>query len=295
MKVLVTGGSGFIGSHVLDALEQAGHEPLVLDRMCAGGAGHPRFQADVRDASAVAEAAAHAGGVIHLAGVLGTAETIACPRPAAEVNILGGLNVLEACAQYGIPLVNIAVGNWFECSTYSITKTATDSFCQMYRRYRDLRVASVRAFNAYGPGQSLAAPYGPSKVRKIMPSFIARALHGDPVEIYGDGSQVMDMVYVTDVARALVGALDGLAAGSYVTHLAEAGTGRPTTVSEIADLVAAEVLRQSGRKAQIRYLPMRPGETPGSVVLAGEGLRGAVPLEEGLVTTVAYYRETLGC
>ena len=295
MRVLVTGGAGFIGRNTCDALTAAGHSPLVLDRLRGRDCGHDVILGDVRDATAVTEAVAHCEGVIHLAGVLGTAETIANPRPAAEVNILGGLNVLEACAQYGIPLVNIAVGNWFECSTYSITKTAVDNFCQMYRRYRDLRVASVRAFNAYGPGQSLAAPYGPSKVRKIMPSFIARALHGDPVEIYGDGSQVMDMVYVTDVARALVATLDGLAAGGYVTHLAEAGTGRPTTVSEIADLVAAEVLRQSGRKAQIRYLPMRPGETPGSVVLAGEGLRGAVPLEEGLVTTVAYYRETLGC
>jgi UDP-glucose 4-epimerase len=295
VRVLVTGGAGFIGRHACDALTAAGHSPLVLDRLRARECDHDLILGDIRDAAAVTEAVAHCEGVIHLAGVLGTAETIANPRPAAEVNILGGLNVLEACAQYGVPLVNIAVGNWFEYSTYSVTKSAVERFAGMYRRYRDLPVASVRAFNAYGPGQSVAAPYGTSRVRKIIPSFIMRALHGGAVEVYGDGSQVMDMVYVTDVAGALVAALDGVAAGNVPDEPLEAGTGRATTVAEIAALACAEVSRQTGITARVTFLPMRPGETPGSVVLAKTGLPGAVPLEEGLDLTVEHYRELAGC
>lgn len=295
MRVMVSGGAGFIGRNTCDALIAAGHSPLVLDRLRDRDCAHDVILGDVRDATAVTEAVAHCEGVIHLAGVLGTAETITNPRPAAEVNILGALNVLEACAQYGVPLVNIAVGNWFEFSTYSVTKNAAERFAGMYRRYRGLPVASVRAFNAYGPGQSVAAPYGTSRVRKIIPSFIMRALHGEPVEVYGDGSQVMDMVYVTDVSGALVTALEGLAAGDVPDEPLEAGTGRATTVAQVAWLTRAEVQRQTGITATVDFLPMRPGETPGSVVLAKAGLPGAVPLEDGLARTVAHYRELAGC
>jgi UDP-glucose 4-epimerase len=107
---------------------------------------------DIRDATSVTEAVSHADGVIHLAGVLGTQETIDNPRPAAETNILGGLNVLEAIAQYGVPAVNIAVGNHWMNNTYSITKSTVARFADMYNRYRGTRVSVVRALNAYGPG-----------------------------------------------------------------------------------------------------------------------------------------------
>ena len=293
MRVLVTGGSGFIGGHVRDRLAADGHDPVIFDRH--QHAGRDVILGDVRDATAVTEAVAHCEGVIHLAGVLGTAETITNPRPAAETNILGALNVLEACAQYGVPLVNIAVGNWFEYSTYSVTKNAAERFAGMYRRYRGLPVASVRAFNAYGPGQSVAAPWGTSRVRKIIPSFIMRALHGVPVEVYGDGSQVMDMIYVTDVAGKLVSALEGLAAGDVPEEPLEAGTGRPTTVAQVAEMTCAEVERQTGSTSPVTFLPMRPGETPGSVVLAKDGLPGCIPLEDGLARTVTYYRDLAGC
>ena len=257
---------------------------------------HESVLGDVRDATAVTEAVAHVDGVIHLAGVLGTSEAISNPIPAAETNVLGGLNVLQACAQYKIPLVNIAVGTYFEDSTYPITKSAVEAFTRMYGKYRDTPVCSVRAFNAYGPMQSVAHPYGSSQVRKIIPSFIARALHGEPIEIYGDGSQIMDMIYITDVARCLVVALEKGPSGGV---LYEAGTARPTTVKQIACLVGEEVTRQTGSGVTVRHLPMRPGESPGSQVLAEAGnVRklgidpgGFITLEDGLRDTVAYYRK----
>lgn len=294
MKVLVTGGNGFIGTATVAELQFRGHEPVVFDRY--GKPGTESLFGDIRDPTAVTEAAAHVDGVIHLAGVLGTQETIANPRPAAETNIFGGLNVLEACTQYGVPLVNIAVGNWFEHSTYSISKHTVERFGVMYARYRGTRVCSVRAYNAYGPGQSVAQPYGTSRVRKIIPSFVARALHGEPIQVYGDGMQVMDMIYVVDVARCLVQALEnGPASGT----LYVAGTGRRTTVREIAELVRAEVWRETGTGADIEYLPMRPGETPGSEVLADTdrlvpGVENLVSLEDGLHETVVHYRKLFG-
>lgn len=297
MKVLVTGGAGFIGRAVCAELANRGHEQVIYDRH--RDATCPRmFLGDIKDPTAVTEAVAHVDGVIHLAGVLGTQETITNPRPAVETNIRGGINILEACAQYGVPLVNIAVGNWFEQSTYSITKTTIERFTLMYAKYRGLQVCSVRAYNAYGPGQSVAQPYGTSRVRKIIPSFISRALHGETIQVYGDGEQVMDMIWVEDVARCLVTALEriaDLAGGTYA-----AGTGRRTTVADIAKAVQAEVEQQTGTTVAIEHLPMRPGETPGAEVLADlEQVRALgilfpasfLPLEEGLRHTVTYYRD----
>ena len=298
--VLVTGGNGFIGRYVTEELVRRGFDVAVLDtRWREPAAGATFVLGDVRDATAVTEAISHADGVIHLAGVLGTQETIKNPRPAAETNILGGLNILEACAQYDIPLVNIAVGNFWMNNTYSITKNTVERFCEMFVRFRGTRTTVVRALNAYGPRQSAAAPYGPSKVRKILPSFCCRAWSGEDIEIYGDGEQVMDMIWVGDVARILVTALEKTAAdGAQPTFVA--GTGRHTTVNDIAALATAEVARQGGPSVGIAHLLMRPGEDERSVVVGDPatleplGLGELRLLEDGMPDTVAYYHEYLG-
>lgn len=297
---LVTGGTGFIGSHVAAELRERGREVLLLDHMHR----HPTpgmevLYGDIRDPIDVMEAMAHADSWIHLAGVLGTAETVQDPRPAAVTNILGGLNVLEAAAHYNVPGVNIAVGNYWMNNPYSITKNTVERFCDMYRRERGVPVTVVRALNAYGPGQVPAAPYGPSKVRKITPAFVCRALTDTPIEIYGDGSQVMDMIHVDDVAIILVNALEVTERKGPIETVIEAGTGRETTVLDIAQLVAAEVAAQTDMDPEITFLPMRAGEPERSVVLGNPGTLAAVgvdpkalyTLEDGLSETVAWYRE----
>ena len=293
---LVTGGNGFIGRYLTESLVASGRDVLVLDRWGSEPeSGAELFLGDIRDATAVTEAMAHVDSWVHLAGVLGTQETIANPLPAAEVNVLGGLNVLQAAAQYGLPGVCIAVGNHWETNTYSITKSTVERFCEMYSRYRGLPVTAVRALNAYGPRQSVAAPYGPSKVRKIIPSFVMRALHGDPIEIYGDGTQIMDMIYVADVAEILTRALEATESNGSLSTI-EAGTGRHTTVLEIAQFVVKMV-----GQGEIVHLPMRPGETPGATVLGNPdtllsvGLKPSdlTPLELGIAKTVDWYRGQL--
>jgi UDP-glucose 4-epimerase len=295
--VLVTGGNGFIGRYTTEELVKRGYAVSALDtRYRDGGPGVTTVLGDIRDAVSVTEAVAHADGVIHLAGVLGTQETVRNPRPAAETNILGGLNVLEACAQYDVPLVNIAVGNYWMNNTYSITKNTIERFVDMHVRFRGSRMTVVRALNAYGPRQSVSAPYGPSKVRKIMPSFICRALSHEPIEIYGDGEQIMDMIYVADVARILVDALEETGRYGALGTL-EAGTGRETTVNQIAAMVADEVARQANIACEIKHIDMRPGEDANSVVLGDPETLGAIglgakdlkTLEDGLVETVRYF------
>jgi UDP-glucose 4-epimerase len=302
-KVLVTGGNGFIGGYVVERLVYRNYEVSILDtrwREPIITPGASVVLGDIRDATAVTEAVAHADGVIHLAGVLGTQETIANPRPAVETNVLGGLNVLEACAQYDVPLVNIAVGNWWMNNTYSITKNTVERFADMLNRYRGTKITVVRGLNAYGPRQAAAAPYGPSKVRKVMPSFICRALSGLPIEIYGDGEQIMDMIYVEDLADILVAALEYTYRFGPATEPLEAGTGRRTTINEIAAVVHDKVWVTTGKSAEIIHLPMRPGEEERSVVIGKPETLGTinwdrlfVPLGEGVGRTVHYYAEYL--
>jgi UDP-glucose 4-epimerase len=271
VHVLVTGGNGFIGRATCTALRAHRHRVTVFDpRGRTPEPGCDLYRGDIRDDVAVVEAASHVEAIIHLAGVLGTQETIANPRPAAATNILGGLNILEAAAQYQLPMVNIGVGNWFENNPYSLTKNTVERFVLSYAKYRNLRACTVRAVNAYGPSQSIAAPYGPSKVRKITPSFILRALHGDPIEIYGDGNQIMDMVWVDDVAGILVAALHYIVDEGPTDHVFEAGTGAATTVNMVAEMVVGTVGKQFPHlpQSEITHLPMRPGETPGAVVRA---------------------------
>ena len=169
MKILVTGGTGFIGTWVVKAIIERGHTPLVFDhhdRRRTHGA--ETFFGDIRDDVAVEEAVAHADGVIHLAAVLGTQETIANPRPAAHTNILGSLNLFTAVRHYDLPAVYIAVGNHWMNNTYSISKTTAERFALMFNAEEGTRIAVVRALNAYGPGQKPTPPWGHSKVRKII-------------------------------------------------------------------------------------------------------------------------------
>lgn len=306
MKVLVTGGAGFIASWIRRDLIARGHQVLVMDhqdRRHLLADGEEFFLGDVRDATAVTEAAAHVDGIIHLAAVLGTQETISNPRPSAETNILGSLNVFEAAAQYNLPTVYAGVGNHafrlVGTGCYTITKSAAEDLARMYNLYRDGgRITIVRPVNAYGPGQSVAAPYGTSKVRKIAPAFICRALTGADIEVYGDGTQVSDCVYVEDVAKAFVTALEHTAQHGPTAKPVEVGPLTSVTVNDIARLVAAEAARVTGREpVGITHLPMRPGEIPNAVVnsdtdtLKQIGMTAAdfVPLDEGIRRTVDYY------
>lgn len=309
MKIGITGGTGFIGGHVIEAAVKRGHEVVVLDRRDAPH--DPDYMpamdefywqtmlGDVTDEVAMRELAAHTDGIIHLAACLGTQETIKYPIPAAKTNLLGGLNFLDAVAQYGIAGCYIGVGNHWMQNTYSITKTMIERFVEMYNNDRGTHVNIVRAMNAYGPRQSVAPPFGPAKVRKIMPSFVCRALAGYPIELYGGGEQVSDMVYVADVADALVIMLER-SAMKLVSGPVEVGPQNGPNVRGVADIVQDYAARRTGRPmVEHVTLPMRPGETPGAVVRADPnslwptGIRqeNLLSFDEGAEITVNWYAD----
>lgn len=306
MKVGITGGNGFIGRAVVAELRRHGDEPIVFDTRGRGDEFAMDIQSicgDVRDDVAMTELAAHVDGIIHLAAVLGTQETITNPRPAVLSNITGGLNFLEAITQYQIPGVNICVGNHWMENSYSISKTAVERLGRMFVTERATLLNQVRVVNAYGPGQSAAPPFGAAKVRKIMPAFICRALAGMPIEVYGDGSQISDCVFIDDVARALVSALHRAAGHVVFDGTVEVGPYFHSTVLDVATIVADEVSRLQGTKpAEIVHLPMRPGEQTGRPVVADTSTLAwvcmsaaeLVPLRDGIGRTVEYFMSTEG-
>lgn len=166
-----------------------------------------------------------------------------------------------------------AVGNAnIARGTYCITKSASERFVAMYREDRGLRVTSVRPMNAYGPGQSPPAPYGSSKVRKIVPSFVCAALSGDPLRVYGGGTQVSDSIWVGDVAKVFVTALEQAAKGNVPSHPIDVGNPSPTSVLDVANEVIKNI----------------PGSTIDSVPMrAGGPFGGPLDSEEKLLAIVS--------
>lgn len=304
-KVGVTGGMGFIGRYVCEELHARGYVPVILDHHIRSKGEYPEyaevFLGDMTDAVNMSELAAHVDGIIHLAGVLGTQETIQDPFPAVVSNMYGGLNFLESLAKYDIPGAYIAVGNWFMNNPYSISKNMIERFCAMYNKDRGTRVNIVRAVNAYGPRQLAAAPFAHGKVRKITPALVCRALSGMDMELYGGGVQVSDMVYVGDVAKALVTSLEYAERGQ-LNEVVEVGAAHPSTVLHVAEVVNSIIVKKGYKPVGIKSLPMRPGETIGKDVFAntdslkqiGMTADDLTSLEEGMELTIDYFIDSEG-
>jgi UDP-glucose 4-epimerase len=177
---------------------------------------------------------------------------------------------------------------------YSITKTTTEKFCRMFSIEHATRVNMIRAVNAYGPHQRAAAPYASGKVRKITPAFVCRALTGEPIEVYGDGEQVSDMVWVRDVALALVIALERANEGTVFPDVVEVGPSISANVNEVAELVAEYAAAHTGTKVPIVHAPMRPGEIAGDRVTADtKTLRHVELTDADLVSLTDGMRETV--
>jgi UDP-glucose 4-epimerase len=252
MRIIVTGGGGFIGRAAIKAGEAAGHEMLSFDRS-------ERHLYDITDRAAVF---AHwnrfkPDHVIHLAGVLGTAELFDDPHTAVDVNVHGTLNVLEACRASGAGYTAITMPPVFP-SVYTATKVCADRLATAWHKAHGLRTSHVVAFNAYGAGQK----HGPGHPQKIIPTFATEAWAGRPIPIWGDGEQTVDLIDARDLGSMLV---DATRFGD--DQVFDGGTGYALTVNQVADYVN-EV---TGNTAGIRYLPMRKGETPTEIVAEGRG------------------------
>lgn len=282
-KVLVTGGQGFIGSHVISKLLSRGYQVVSFDRkFCELVKGVKNFVADIRDKNAVDQAVFDCDGIIHLAGILGTSETLQHIIETSEVNILGTLNVFEAVKKYKKRCVYITLPDvWY--NPYAITKRTAKDFALLYNREFGTHINVVRGFNVYGEGQKF------KPVRKFAPSFIIRALTGQPLQVYGDGSQLVDLVYVGDTAEILVRALE---LDKVADEVIDSGSGKGEPLIKVAKLIASML------KAKIEFLPMRVGETSKAVIRGDTttlhkwlGKFKFTSLEVGMKKTVVWYKK----
>ena len=254
MKIILTGGAGFIGRYVKQHAEAAGHDVVLFDRMHGG---------DVRSKDDIDVSFTGADHVIHLAGVLGTHELFDTPQLAIDVNITGTLNVLEWCRRNRASYTGILMPDVFP-SIYTATKVAAARLATAYHRDHGIPVSHVRAYNAHGPGQA----HGPGHPQKILPTFATEAWAQRPIPIWGDGKQTVDLVTANDLGRMLV---DAVQFGD--DDIFDGGTGTPLSVEAVAIFVACYVELKLGKSFVPRFvnLPMRRGEIPTHIVATGVG------------------------
>jgi UDP-glucose 4-epimerase len=268
MKIAVFGGAGFIGSHLVDNFLAKGHTVIIFDRFYKkelwdeyGWSQNSKvhlFLGDLKDRDSVIEAVNQTDRWVNLAGLLGTSEMVNNPIPAVEVNIIGALNIFDAARLHKRPGLQIEVGNYWMNNPYSITRSTTGRFAQMYNKEHGTDIRLVRGMNVYGERQK----HRP--VRKIFPNTVIPALHNKPITVYGTGEQVMDLIYVKDIAEVLARAL--LVEKVPNDLVFEAGVGGDFTINQ----AVRKVLDLTGSSSQILYKPMRQGEDKISVVQISE-------------------------
>jgi UDP-glucose 4-epimerase len=307
MKTLVTGGAGFIGSNLVRLLVQEGHAVTVLDNLSSGFASNlqpfpdVRFvQGDIRDSGTVLRAMEGAEVVFHLAASVGNKRSIEHPIDDSEVNVLGTLNILEACRQSGVRKVvfSSSAGIFGELKTlpikedhpvepdspYGASKLAAEKLCLVYGKLYGFGVSCLRYFNVYGPNQRYDA-YG-----NVIPIFANNALSGIPLTIFGDGEQTRDFVSVHDVARAnLDAALTPGATGAF-----NLGSGTQITINELAMLVTeiADIA------SELQYGPPRPGDVRHSLADISRaqrifGFSPSMALRPGLAEYIDWLRSDM--
>lgn len=288
MKCLVTGGSGFIGSFVVEELAREGHDVVIYD-IAKPEFELPRnvdyFDGDTRYMSTLMAAMKGVDELYDIAGVLGTNELMFSNSRAVDVNIGGAVNALKAAKLSGVKRVfhPTKPNDWL--NTYSITKFAAEQFCMMFIKNFGMSIACLKWFNAYGPRQHLYP------VRKAVPLFIAQALYNKPLEVFGDGNQTVDMIYAIDIAKIAIKATRNC---GRIGKVIDVGTGIPITVNELASMI----IKLTKSKSKIKHLPMRAGEPERSNIAADTTALMDVlkvddftPFEKGLKVTIDWYRK----
>jgi nucleoside-diphosphate-sugar epimerase len=282
----VTGGTGFIGSHTIECLAEAGHKAVVLGRRPPALPArdcHFAF-ADIRDYEAVSEAVSKVDAVIHLAGLVGIEESIVKPEQFIEANVLGAINVFDACRFFDKTCVFPSVGNVKEDNNlYAISKFTAERLALMYNKEHGTRIFPIQLFNVYGERQRVGT------VQRLVPSALLAALKDRPITVFEDGRQCDDFVYVRDVARILTSVLTvGRFEPGKVYHL---GTGRGLPVLD----VVRRIIHMTGSKSKVIVTGQhRTGEgaRPQSAdpALLPVPAFEFTPLEAGLARTIDYFR-----
>ena len=303
MRAIVTGGAGFIGSHLVDALVARGDEVTVFDNFSTGrrerlNEGARLVEGDVRNAAGVEEAfAAGAEVCFHLAAQADVRVSVERPDFDLEVNVLGTVRILEAAGRQGTQVVLASTGGaiYGECerpaaedalrrpiAPYGAAKLAAEEYLATYNRLQGGSHVSLRYGNVYGPRQD---PHGEAGVVAIVFGRLAR---GEGLRVFGDGQQTRDYVFVNDVVAATLAAPGR-------SGVFNVGTGIETSVLKLAETCG----RVAGVEIDLAFEPPRPGEIQRSVLdpaLAERelGFRAQTSLEGGLASTWEFIREAEG-
>ena len=308
MRALVTGGAGFIGSHVVSRLVDGGHEVVVLDNVTTGFRDHVHrdtqfVNGDVADLETVLGAMSSVDVVFHHAASRAVSRSVEDPLGANRVNVDGTLNVLVAARDaevrrmvvassssvYGgvAPIPSSESDPVTPKSPYAVSKLAGEHYARVFWELYGLETVSLRYFNVFGPRQRPDSPYA-----AVIPIFTEALLSGDAPVVHGDGRQSRDFTFIDDVVEANLLAIEGRAedVAGRVFNIAR---GETTTVLEILDVLR----RLTGSDLPAEFVEPRPGDvrlSQADVRLAGErlGYRASVTVEDGLSRYVDWFLTT---
>jgi UDP-glucose 4-epimerase len=302
MKVLVIGGAGFIGSHVVEHFQGLA-EVRVLDNLRSGfkhnlaGFKHEFIEGSICDREAVRRAMASVDFVFHLAAMVSVPESMSKPIECNEINTTGTLIVLEEAARarvkklvfsssaaiYGDNPMTPKLETMLPepKSPYAITKLDGEYYCRMFTAEGHLATASLRYFNVFGPRQDPRSQYAAA-----VPIFIERAIKGEPITIHGNGEQTRDFIFVKDIAAANA----FFATKSIETGVFNIGYGRRITINDLA----TNICRLAGSSSKIEHVAERPGDVKHSLAavdrLSAAGFEPGGTFDGGLKATVDFFR-----
>ena len=303
MKILITGGSGFIGSHIVELYQDRAEEIRVLDNLRTGyrhnldGLRHTFIEGSITDRGLVRKAVEGVDYVFHLAALVSVPESMAKPGECVDINVLGLLNVLEEASVTGVKKLVLASSAAIygdnptvpkletmlpePKSPYAITKLDGEYYLGMFHNEDRLETAAIRFFNVFGPRQDPNGAYAAA-----VPIFIEKALRGEDITVFGDGGQTRDFIYVKDIASALAFAVETPG----VTGVFNAGYGGQITINNLAD----GLIKAAGSESKVIHAAERAGDVRHSRASADK-LRAAgwAPrhsLEEGLARTLDSFK-----
>jgi nucleoside-diphosphate-sugar epimerase len=307
MQALVTGGGGFIGSHLTARLAAAGHLVRVLDNFSTGRRSNVAslpdeveiVEGDIRSYERVHHAVSGCEVVFHVAALPSVPRSIQDPLTSHATNATGTLNLLLCARDARVRRVVLASSSSvyganqalpkredmtpMPMSPYAVAKLASEGYCRSFTEVYGLETVALRYFNVFGPRQDPRSEYAAA-----IPSFISAVLAGEPPRVYGDGEQSRDFTYVENAVDATVLAMDAQGVVGEVFNVANgAATSVNQVLAELGELIGADV--------EPAHLPARPGEVRHSLAdctRAGEtlGYKPQTSLREGLRITVDYYR-----
>jgi nucleoside-diphosphate-sugar epimerase len=308
---LVTGGAGFIGSHLVRRLLQLGHAVRVLDDFSTGRRENlaeiepdiELIEGDIGDQATAARTAQGVEAVFHLAARASVPRSVEFPREANETNVTGTLNMLLAARDAGVrrfvysassaaygetpTLPKIEQMTPEPISPYAVSKLAAEYYCSCFARVYELETVSLRYFNVFGPRQDPHSAYA-----AVIPAFISRMVRGEQPIVFGDGEQSRDFCYIENVVNANVLSLQAERVSGETLNIA---CGERVTLNRIIALINQHL----GANIQPRYEDPRPGDVRHSLADIGAARRviGYEPLfmfEEGLGLSIDWYRRSLG-